>query len=456
MAIFWKTEKHPAPSGIFHTYIIPAIAVLTGLFLLNCGGGSSSPPAVTPTTTPSITSISPDSIQAGSDSFTLTVNGANFNSSSIVRWNGAARSTDYISSTRLTAAISSSDIAIGRTRTITVRNTSPTVAFSNGVTFNVNNLVPTITFLSPSSIPAETESFTLTIWGRNFLSNSSLQWNDNTISGNYVDSTQFIFTISSSYIANEATVDVGIYNPEPGGGLSNLLPFNVKAPGLSVLTLLLPDAYSSKSYSYALQAEGGISPYTWSLAGGSLPNGLTLSLEGKISGTAPNVASDTSFPFTIDLNDNSQPAGTNMISQDFSILVKSGSLGRNDSCSAAAATPVSNGILHASISPYGDIDVYSFQGTQGSQVTVEIFAQRLDLDEDPASQDIYLDSFLEILDDGCTQVMYNDDIDLGIVYDSLISNYILPYTGTYYIRVSDLRGDGRPDLQYNLSLSGAD
>ena len=30
------------------------------------------------------------------------------------------------------------------------------------------------------------------------------------------------------------------------------------------------------------------------------------------------------------------------------------------------------------------------------------------------------------------------------------------YDGTYYIRVSDLRGDGRPDFIYDLSLSGAD
>ena len=32
----------------------------------------------------------------------------------------------------------------------------------------------------------------------------------------------------------------------------------------------------------------------------------------------------------------------------------------------------------------------------------------------------------------------------------------LPYTGTYFIRVRDFRGDGRPDLIYELSLSGAD
>ncbi|MBN2320771.1 MAG: putative Ig domain-containing protein [Acidobacteria bacterium] len=252
-------------------------------------------------------------------------------------------------------------------------------------------------------------------------------------------------------------MDVSVSNPSPGGGTSNTLPFNVKTSGLSILTEQLPDAYNSKPYSYELQAEGGISPYLWFIAAGSLPNGLTLNPSGEISGTAPNVATDTSYPFTVDLIDAVPPPDPlNMISHDFSMTVKSGSPGRNDSCIAAMATPISNGILRASISPYGDIDVYSFHGTSGNTVTVELFAQRLDLDDDPTGQDIYMDTFLEILDDGCDPIAYNDDIDLGVVYDSMISGYTLPYTGIYHIRVSDLRGDGRPDFLYDISLSGAD
>ena len=68
----------------------------------------------------------------------------------------------------------------------------------------------------------------------------------------------------------------------------------------------------------------------------------------------------------------------------------------------------------------------------------------------------FLDTYLELLDSDCDQLVENDDISLGDITDSLISNYILPYTGTYYIRVSDLRGDGRPDFPYQLQLSGAD
>jgi hypothetical protein len=100
--------------------------------------------------------------------------------------------------------------------------------------------------------------------------------------------------------------------------------------------------------------------------------------------------------------------------------------------------------------------VYSFHGTSGNRVTIEIFAQRLTLYPGSTSTDDFLDSFLELLNSSCSDLIYNDDIDPGVNRDSLISNYTLPYTGTYYIRVSDLRGDGRPDFIYDLHLSGAD
>ena len=49
----------------------------------------------------------------------------------------------------------------------------------------------------------------------------------------------------------------------------------------------------------------------------------------------------------------------------------------------------------------------------------------------------------------------NDDINLGVIQDSRLE-FKPSVTGTYYVHVVDLRGDGRPDLNYNLTLSGAD
>ncbi|HUR08669.1 MAG TPA: putative Ig domain-containing protein, partial [Nonomuraea sp.] len=64
--------------------------------------------------------------------------------------------------------------------------------------------------------------------------------------------------------------------------------------GLVVTTGSLPDGYTGSSYSVNLAAVGGRTPYTWSLASGTLPAGLALSSAGVISGT-PTVAATRTF-----------------------------------------------------------------------------------------------------------------------------------------------------------------
>ena len=58
--------------------------------------------------TPVVTSISPNMKMAGSATFTITVTGLNFNSSSKVFWNGVELPTSYVSATRLVATVNSS------------------------------------------------------------------------------------------------------------------------------------------------------------------------------------------------------------------------------------------------------------------------------------------------------------------------------------------------------------
>jgi sugar lactone lactonase YvrE len=69
----------------------------------------------------------------------------------------------------------------------------------------------------------------------------------------------------------------------------------------------LPNGMTSVAYSYSLIAEGGRPPYTFSLVSGSLPNGLTLSSSGIISGIP--VFSGV-FPFTIRVADSAGATAT--------------------------------------------------------------------------------------------------------------------------------------------------
>ncbi|MEI9971260.1 MAG: Ig domain-containing protein [Ignavibacteriota bacterium] len=48
----------------------------------------------------------------------------------------------------------------------------------------------------------------------------------------------------------------------------------------------MPGSALGSAYSQALSASGGTGAYTWSLSAGTLPNGLSLSSSGTISGDA--------------------------------------------------------------------------------------------------------------------------------------------------------------------------
>ena len=63
---------------------------------------------------------------------------------------------------------------------------------------------------------------------------------------------------------------------------------------LTVTTEELPAAVRGTPYSAQLRASGGVSPYVWTLAQGSLPQGLSLSLTGTISGT-PTQTGNSNF-----------------------------------------------------------------------------------------------------------------------------------------------------------------
>ena len=84
---------------------------------------------------PAISSISPTNIPAGAG-FTLTVNGANFSSASVLNFSGKAEPTTFLSATQLTAAIPATDVSTGGTPAVTVSNQA---GASPAVTFAIND-----------------------------------------------------------------------------------------------------------------------------------------------------------------------------------------------------------------------------------------------------------------------------------------------------------------------------
>ena len=86
---------------------------------------------------PTITSLNPSSALAGGSAFNLAVNGTDFVSGSVVRWNGSDRATTYVNDTRLTASIPATDIATAGSASVTVFNPTPGGSTSNTTTFSM-------------------------------------------------------------------------------------------------------------------------------------------------------------------------------------------------------------------------------------------------------------------------------------------------------------------------------
>jgi hypothetical protein len=91
----------------------------------------------------------------------------------------------------------------------------------------------------------------------------------------------------------------------------------IAATPLGITTSGLPSGTIGSAYTNLLQATGGIAPYAWSIASGSLPAGLTLaSATGIISGT-PTTAG--TFSFTATAADAGSPAQSKSVSLSIAI-----------------------------------------------------------------------------------------------------------------------------------------
>ncbi|MEK6283993.1 MAG: IPT/TIG domain-containing protein, partial [Acidobacteriota bacterium] len=87
------------------------------------GGGTSNAATLTVNNPPPvIATLAPPATLAGNGALTLTINGAGFNTSSVVRFANSDRATTFVSATQLTAQLTAADIATAGMPQITVFN----------------------------------------------------------------------------------------------------------------------------------------------------------------------------------------------------------------------------------------------------------------------------------------------------------------------------------------------
>ncbi len=237
---------------------------------------------------PALSSLSTTSAPAGTAGVVVTITGSGFVNGATVQVNGTARTTVFNSSTSLGGALTTTDLAVPKTLSITVRNPDPTTIASNSLTFTVtgNNAVPAIAALSPATVGAGSVSFTLTVYGTNFAPVSQVLWNNSARTTSFGSSQQIGATITAADVATAGAASVTVFTPAPGGGTSSAMTFTVGS---------LPQG------SLAAQAVNGSPgapvsiPVVLTLDSGATVGALSFGVLVAPTGNAPPIAANMAF-----------------------------------------------------------------------------------------------------------------------------------------------------------------
>jgi hypothetical protein len=122
-----------------------------------------------------------------------------------------------------------------------------TALAQNPVPFINQPLVPTTTAPGGSS-------FTLTVNGTGFVSASVANWNGAPLSTTLVNSSQLTAIVPALNIATAGTASITVSSPAPGGGVSNVMYFEIANQASSLVFSSLYSSSPGSGYSYSMIA----------------------------------------------------------------------------------------------------------------------------------------------------------------------------------------------------------
>lgn len=290
--------------------VVASIGIATGLLMAGCGSN-----VVVPLGAPSISAVLPQTIAAGSSAVTMKIVGTNFTPNAVILWNGNKLATSVVDATTLAGAIQGGNLAVPGTAQVQVQNVQTGEA-SQSVPVSIissNSTVALPLAISTPSLPAGTVgtsyndtltasggtvSYSWSITAGSLPTGLSLSPSTGAISGIPAASGTFSFTVTVADSSAPVQTQSGVMSITVSAAPTTTSP-------LSITTSSLASGTIGMVYAQNLQASGGVAAYSWSVTGGALPAGLTISSAGAITGT-PTTAG--TFQLTVRVTDSSSPA----------------------------------------------------------------------------------------------------------------------------------------------------
>jgi RHS repeat-associated protein len=207
---------------------------------------------------PSITALQPNQASAGAPGITLTALGWGFFNDTILSVNNAPRSFTLLSLSQLRTTLTGTDLENGGYLDITVSNPLPGGGTSTPVKFTVLNPAPTLTSVDPTTLHVNADT-TLVLTGNNFTKTSTVYFNNQPFSANFINATRIEATIPASALKNAGTYPVKAVTPAPGGGETASVSVAVIQQNPNVQPL--PEGSFGKQYSDLIPMDATVTAY---------------------------------------------------------------------------------------------------------------------------------------------------------------------------------------------------
>jgi hypothetical protein len=234
---------------------------------------------------PTISSLSPATVQVGTTNLNVTLTGTKFTRTDTVFVNGGPRTTAFLNSTQLVVTLNPSDVAAEGSLAITDVTTGG--LSSSSITLNVTSSTGAlISTLDPSFAAVGSGPFVLRVIGMNFFPQSIVTFDGVPQTTTFVSSLQLTVEVSTGDVASPRLIAVAVINP--GGATSASANLTIG----SVAPVILSGTPSS--------AIAGDSGFLLTLTG----TGFTASSVVSVKGTArPTTFDATAHTLAVTLTD---------------------------------------------------------------------------------------------------------------------------------------------------------
>lgn len=181
---------------------------------------------------PQMTALEPASVGVGAGDTVVTIRGSGFAAGAVARLGDLALATSLISSSELRATLPAAQLQAARATALSVTNAGLEATPSEALLLSVTNPLPVIS-------GATLAGTTLTITGQRFAAGATVQFNGATYTATGSNA-QLQATIGAADLAGAGDASVAVFNPGPGGGLSNVVALGASAaPGSNRIYLPL-------------------------------------------------------------------------------------------------------------------------------------------------------------------------------------------------------------------------